>query len=245
MNGLSVLTGGAAAGPMGDPTWGLPGADPGTLFDYGTAGFYCSAQGAAVPVSITYSFPKPAVVAAHSMTSAFVGCVPQCDTPTDFDFEGTVDGVSWVRLDEVRGAVWPAAQGETSGRQLPHGPAPPEHTAPGFAAVRWLLHRSAGRPDGTHTIAVGRLQVFGSYVEADASPSTGPPTPLAGALQRSSSFQSNGPADCPICFESLDACTYYGNRLLPCGDRFHVQCIEAWGQRGNAECPVCKAREIT
>ncbi len=45
-------------------------------------------------------------------------------------------------------------------------------------------------------------------------------------------------ADCPICFEPLNALNSYA--LEDCGHAYHEACLEQWA-RTSATCPVCKA----
>eukprot|EP01062_Namystynia_karyoxenos_P057192 TRINITY_DN48132_c0_g1_i1.p1 TRINITY_DN48132_c0_g1~~TRINITY_DN48132_c0_g1_i1.p1 ORF type:complete len:292 (+),score=41.72 TRINITY_DN48132_c0_g1_i1:74-877(+) len=256
------LLGGVASGPRGDPRWCAAAADVATIFDHGVCGFYCSAEAPQLPIEITYCLPRPASVCAHTMSAPFVGCLPQCDTPSDYDVDGSADGVTWHRLDEIRGAQWSGQHGETQGRALPGGPSPPPGRG-GLRLVRWRLLHCGGRPDGTRVVAIGRLCVYGVWDDGigpqcspdyplcrSGSSSEGPPTPLMGAplLPREPSTRSllsTAVPECPVCLEELDGGGFPGSvRTLQCGDRFHAACIEGWAQRGNSDCPVCRAKSI-
>ena len=49
--------------------------------------------------------------------------------------------------------------------------------------------------------------------------------------------------ECQICMEEYEAGDAY--RVLPCGHRFHIECVDKWLRSTSAQCPMCNhdARE--
>ena len=50
---------------------------------------------------------------------------------------------------------------------------------------------------------------------------------------------------CFVCFEDYEK--EDGLRVLPCGHRFHVECVDRWLRSKAADCPLCNhdARDPT
>lgn len=47
---------------------------------------------------------------------------------------------------------------------------------------------------------------------------------------------------CSICFD--DYLAGDGLRVLPCGHRFHIECIDRWLRAQSSKCPLCNAQAV-
>jgi hypothetical protein len=44
---------------------------------------------------------------------------------------------------------------------------------------------------------------------------------------------------CSICFDEFDCAIDYV-RCLPCGHRYHIECIDRWLSSKSVRCPICQ-----
>ena len=80
---------------------------------------------------------------------------------------------------------------------------------------------------------------------ADRSMLTGPMPLEKAELVEALRFARGGETGetCNICFEDYESGDTY--RVLPCGHRFHIECIDKWLRSTSLRCPLCNhdARE--
>ena len=83
-------------------------------------------------------------------------------------------------------------------------------------------------------------QPFNNSTGAGPEPSTGAPATGAGAAptELNSSFGSNGPGECTVCYENVVDCVLY-----QCGHMcMCYECaLQQWKGRGQGFCPICRS----
>lgn len=92
------------------------------------------------------------------------------------------------------------------------------------------------RVGGVNVMANASVQKAYASLQKGEEPSDGD---AAGGVKRKS---LDDDADCPICFDAMNAQSSLTHCKAMCGTNFHADCIRRWCQqhRSNATCPACR-----
>lgn len=141
----------------------------------------------------------------------------------------------------LRSAVRPRAQ-----YAPPRGAAPPRatHHAP-VSAVHKLKLETFATAEELRALPVRTLKTL--LLEAQRAAGKEPEpfhlaekSELVARLLALRNADSSAGSQCAVCLEAYESGVLL--RVLPCGHRFHVECIDSWLLRRSAACPYCSSR---